>query len=616
MHATKDTAWNDEISRKFSDGRKITGYLKLRMFEILADNPDCPTRLLIEQIEEIEGSVPLQVRHVNRLRLEWGVSAKVGRPAKSEPDEGVGRNDNLIEVRPNIAFAGLNLFDAWLETTDVVSEPVRILMETVEHYKASFPEESFPLLNHRTDTLRCRFKALLYAPLFGIGKLTEYDAKVHALKTIVGKSYQSSTLSQFLGQLERVDAGEALMPALIPRDVGTVCYVDGHMIAFWTKQSMHKGKITMLGRIMAGSNAVVCHNEAGEALFFEYLPPDMRLNGVITEYCEKVSAMTGVKLFAIDREVNSEQVAREFQDRGLGLISMLDSNQYKGLSDWDAECIGMLEDGSEVHAGPWKEPGNDDRHFVIVKKQDRLLPFWGTPCAKKMADPIDWPKIYCRRTEVQENSFRRMKEHGALDVNFGTKTIVSEDRHHTRKLKELEDKSEKLGGKIEKKKEGVELQDKKVRESRKRGHAKRLDQRKNKLENLQGELKVLEGRKKCLEEGKKAIGPPGKRADRDFRKQKIMTFRTLLLENWLVLFLKALLEKLDEPVSQKCLIELFFKRTGGYLETFSQIVYWLDTDGLSLGNKRKLDRIVKGISKMGLYRNGKPVRVELRSSSP
>ena len=45
---------DDGISRKFSDGRKITGCLKMRMFEMLVDNPDCQTRLLIEQIVEIE----------------------------------------------------------------------------------------------------------------------------------------------------------------------------------------------------------------------------------------------------------------------------------------------------------------------------------------------------------------------------------------------------------------------------------------------------------------------------------------------------------------------------------------------------------------------------------
>ena len=271
MHATKDTAWDDGISRKFSDGRKITGCLKMRMFEILANNPDCQTRLLIEQIVEIEGPVPLKVRHVNRLRLEWGLGGKRGRPAKRGPTgEGACRNKDLVEIRPRISHAGLHLFDIWLETTDALCETIGVLQETVRIYKDDNPDDSFPLPNHGRETIERRFKALIYAPLFGIGKLTEYDMKEHALETIIGRGYQSSTLNQFLGQLERVEAGEALVPALIPREPGAVCYIDGHMIAFWTKSSMHKGKITMLGRIMAGSNAVVSHNERGDALFFEF----------------------------------------------------------------------------------------------------------------------------------------------------------------------------------------------------------------------------------------------------------------------------------------------------------------------------------------------------------
>ena len=91
---------------------------------------------------------------------------------------------------------------------------------------------------------------------------------------------------------------------------------------------------------------------------------------MIMDYCEKVVALTGIRLFAIDREVNSEELAGAFEDRKWGLICMLDANQYEGLSDWDAEFIGRLEDGSKVWSGPWKEPRNDNRHFVIVEKED------------------------------------------------------------------------------------------------------------------------------------------------------------------------------------------------------------------------------------------------------
>src|SRR2546427_405598 len=112
-------------------------------------------------------------------------------------------------------------------------------------------KEDFPLLHHKEETLLLRFQAMFYAPLFGIGKLTEFDVKEHPLVTLQGRSYQSSTLSQFLGQLERIDAAPALTPALVPAQDGGIGYVDGHMIAFWTRIAMHKGKITMLGRIMA-----------------------------------------------------------------------------------------------------------------------------------------------------------------------------------------------------------------------------------------------------------------------------------------------------------------------------------------------------------------------------
>ena len=75
------------------------------------------------------------------------------------------------------------------------------------------------------------------------------------------------TLTQFLGQLERIDAAAALMPALVPDTAGQITDVDGHMIAYWSRVPMHKGKITMLGRIMAGSQAIIAHNEGGQALF-------------------------------------------------------------------------------------------------------------------------------------------------------------------------------------------------------------------------------------------------------------------------------------------------------------------------------------------------------------
>ena len=49
---------------------------------------------------------------------------------------------------------------------------------------------------------------------------------------------------------------------------------------------MHQGKITLLGRIMAGSQAVIAHDETGQAVFAAYYTPDCYLSQVILAFCQ------------------------------------------------------------------------------------------------------------------------------------------------------------------------------------------------------------------------------------------------------------------------------------------------------------------------------------------
>jgi hypothetical protein len=68
---------------------------------------------------------------------------------------------------------------------------------------------------------------------------------------------------------------------------------------------MHKGKITMRGRIMAGSQAVIAHEETGQAVFVASYPPDLHLSQVIVAYGQKVAEASGSVVFVIDRAVNA-----------------------------------------------------------------------------------------------------------------------------------------------------------------------------------------------------------------------------------------------------------------------------------------------------------------------
>jgi len=425
-------------------------------------------------------------------------------------------------------------------------------------------------------------------------------------------------LTQFLGQLERVDAAEALLPALWREKAVQLTYVDGHMIAYWSRVPMHKGKMTMLGRIMAGSQAVIAHCAAGQALFGTYYPPDRHLSQVIVEYCQKVGAVTGSSLCVIDRAVNSVAMARAFAHQGWGLLCMRDDNEHAGLDSFAALLVDTLEDGTKVYSGQWKAPRPDDpRPFVRVEPAaGKTLVYWGTPTVTDALAVSEWPRVSRERSEIQENSCKRMIDHGALNTNYGRKKIVGPDRHQQR-AQEIRDKALVVAHKrVDKKAEALKAQQAQVAESAHKGHGKRLEQRQRALALMEKARKDAQAKHATHTEQASALGLPRERADRDFRTQTIMTVRTLLLENALPSFIAVLLGHLNLKVSRDCLLRILFERSGARLETDSQVISWVNTTGLSVAYQRLLTQVTDGLWTMDLRHQGKPIRVRLRGMPP
>src|SRR5215471_6586973 len=535
----------------FDAGRKLSEIDKALLWQLLNETPECPSRELLAQVAQRQGLVPVSVRHLNRLRVQWLLNRPKGRPRQAASCPPVASGTEVVRITPRLSFVGVHLFAHWLAYQGLLDTVVEQLTQAIEAYKRAHPSADFALLQHREQTLRRRFQALFLAPLFGIDRLTAFDTHEHPLPTLLGQGYHSSTLSQFLGQLERVEAAEALLPALLPAQAGQRIYVDGHMIAYWSRMPMHKGKITMLGRIMAGSQAVIAHDEAGQALFVVYYPPDVHVSQVIVAYCEKVAEATGTALFVIDRAVNAVALARAFDNKDLGLLCMLDDNEHQGLASFEATLEETRKDGTKVYSGPWKIPRADDpRHFVIVEPvEGKILVYWGTPRVKATVEPTAWPQVYRERSERQENSFKRMIDHGALNTNYGRKKIVATDRHQQRAREQLEQSLAAAQKRVDKKAEAVKGKQAQVAESASKGHGKRLEQRQCALAVLAKEWQDAQHKQDQLAEQARALGPPGERADRDFRKQTIMTVRTLLLENALMSFMAVLVGCLKTQVS-------------------------------------------------------------------
>jgi hypothetical protein len=513
---------------------------------------------------------------------------------------------------------GVHLFAHWLDQQDALGPVVAQLQQAVEAHKHTHPGDDFALLHHREPTLRHRFAALFFAPLFGIDKRSGFDTREHPLPTLPGRSYHSSTLSQFLGQLERVDAAAVLMPTLVPDKAGQIAYVAGHMIAYWSRAAMHKGKITMLGRIMAGSPAVITHREADYALFVEYHPPALPLSHMVVDYCQKVAMSTGAALFVIERAVNSVAMACAFDAQGLGLLCMLDDNEHQGLESFEATRVDTLDDGTRVYRGSWKVTRPDDpRHFVlVVPTEGKTLVYWGTPKVQDALQAPEWPRVYRERNERQENSFKRMIDHGALQTNYGRQKIVGPDRHQPRAKEQLDQLRRAAKRRLDKKAEARKTQQAKVAESASKGHGKRLEPRQRALSGLEKELQASQHKHDSLAEQLSVLDPPRQRADRDFRKQTIMTCRTLLLENALMSFMAVLLGHLSVKGSLECLLKILFERSGARMETASQVIYWINTTGLSIAYQRLLTAVVDGLCAMDLRYEGKPMRVCLKGLPP
>ena len=254
--------------------------------------------------------------------------------------------------------------------------------------------------------------------------------------------------------------------------------------------------------------------------------------------------------------------------------------------------------------------------MIVVPKEGKTFVDWGTPQLKATVEVSEWPQLYRERTEIQENSCKRLIDHGALEINYGRKKIVGPDRHQQRKREDLEASVETAQQRVANKGEALHEHQAKVAESKAKGHGKRLEQRQQALLRVAQALEEAQRQQAIWVAQVEALGAPKERADRDFRKQTIMTCRTLLLENALMAFMVALLGNLHSKVSLACVLHMLLERSGASLETASEIVYWVNTTGLSLPYRRLLEEVVDGLGAMDLRAQGKPIRVGLKDMPP
>ena len=73
----------DDSSPHFGAGRKVTEIHKALLWQLLNEDPTCPSRMVLHTIAETQGQIAVTLRHINRLRKAWGLNRGKGRPRRA-----------------------------------------------------------------------------------------------------------------------------------------------------------------------------------------------------------------------------------------------------------------------------------------------------------------------------------------------------------------------------------------------------------------------------------------------------------------------------------------------------------------------------------------------------
>ena len=297
---------------------------------------------------------------------------------------------------------------------------------------------------------------------------------------------------------------------------------------------------------------------------------------------------------------------------------MLDDNAHEGLESFDATAVATLAEGTHVSSGPWKAARQAaPRHCVLVEPPaDKPLVSWGTPQVQAVLAAREWPRVSRERNEMQARSCQGRIDHGGRDSHDGRKTILGPDRHHQRQHAQLAQSLETAHTRVDKQAEVVTTHKDTVVQSEAQGPGKRLEQRQRTFRTVAQACKEAQETHAKLSEQAPALGPAGPRAERDVRPQTIMTIRTLLRENMRRAFRVVRLATLPTQGRLGRVLRRLLERSGARMETPSQVVYWVNTDGFSLPNRRRFSEVVEGRCAMDLQDQGKPIDVHLKEMPP
>jgi hypothetical protein len=291
------------------------------------------------------------------------------------------------------------------------------------------------------------------------GKVKSVDnPRGNALEYLCGFNYKASTLDMHIRDLKYLQMSNLLIETIAKfwidfwdsrnksDNIFACYYIDGNTKALWSSKSCHKGKVTMLGRVMNCLEQVFIHDGQGHPLYFQtfnghadFGENALKMVDKISEYLEKNTDL-GIQ-FAVNRILimdsagNGVKTLREMTKSGYNFITMLDSNQINDrkvkfvsekkkyefgdafLTEYTIELEDSLEKGYIYATRAVQVNWDNGRTCVLI-----------TSLPQSIYSTDNVVKSYFDRWPAQELSFKDMKSGVNINrvVGFTKKLIDNE----------------------------------------------------------------------------------------------------------------------------------------------------------------------------------------------
>ena len=143
---------NPPSSPSFGAGRKLGDVDKACLWDLLRDDPQCPSRCLLDKVAQTHAPLDISVRHLNRLRHQWQLNRPKGRPRHTPGLRPAAARAAVVQMRPHLPYVGVHLFAHWLDQHGAFEPIVAQLKQAIEAHQQTHPGDDFALLHHRDHT--------------------------------------------------------------------------------------------------------------------------------------------------------------------------------------------------------------------------------------------------------------------------------------------------------------------------------------------------------------------------------------------------------------------------------------------------------------------------------